>query len=247
MNNFLTSLRDYEQKALTILPKNASDYYRSGAGDESTLLRNCTDFKNFRIRPRVLRDVSKRDLTVEIFGSKVSAPFGIAPTAMQRMAHVDGEIASAKAAAKENVVYILSTLSTSSIEEVANCSGNSIKWFQLYIYKDRKLTESIIRRAENSNFKALVLTVDAPVFGLRRADLKNKFTLPNHLKLANFSDSVISEGGSGINEYVSKQFDPSITWDDVAWLIKLVLFVNSLFFKIKILFLLLDSQSFQLS
>jgi (S)-2-hydroxy-acid oxidase len=223
MNNYLISLKDYEQKALTTLPKNALDYFQSGAGDESTLLRNCADFKNYRIRPRVLRDVSKRDLSTEILGSEVSAPFGIAPTAMQKMAHPDGEIATAKAASKENIVYILSTLSTSSIEEVASASGNSIKWFQLYIYKDRKLTETIIKRAESSNFKALVLTVDAPAFGLRRADLKNKFTLPNHLTLANFSDSVISEGGSGINEYVSKQFDSSLTWHDVSWLIKLLL------------------------
>lgn len=226
MNSYFTSLKDYEQKAQTILPKNAFDYFRSGAGDETTLHRNCSDFKNFRIRPRVLRDVSKRDLSVEIFGSKVSAPLGISPTAMQRMAHPEGEIATAKAAAKENIIYILSTLSTSSIEEVTSSTENSTKWFQLYIYKDRELTENIIRRAENSNFKALVLTVDAPVFGLRRADMKNKFALPNHLRLANFSDSIVSEGGSGINEYVSKQFDSSISWSDVSWLIKWAIYFH---------------------
>lgn len=114
----------------------------------------------------------------------------------------------------------MSTLSTTKIEDVAEATPGSIKWFQLYIYKDRKLTETIIERAENSGFKALVLTVDAPLFGLRRADLRNKFTLPAHLNMANFSDVVVSEGGSGINEYVAKQFDPSITWDDVEWLMK---------------------------
>lgn len=122
------------------------------------------------------------------------------------------------AAAKENVVFIMSTLSTSKIEDVAEATPGSTKWFQLYIYKDRKLTELIIKRAENSGFKALVLTVDAPLFGLRRADQRNKFTLPSHLNMANFSDVVISEGGSGINEYVAKQFDPSVTWADVKWL-----------------------------
>lgn len=114
----------------------------------------------------------------------------------------------------------MSTLSTTTIEDVAAATPESIKWFQLYIYKTRKLTESIINRAEKSGFKALVLTVDAPLFGLRRADLRNKFTLPSHLNMANFSDIVTSEGGSGINEYAAKQFDPSITWDDVKWLMK---------------------------
>ena len=114
----------------------------------------------------------------------------------------------------------MSTLSTTKIEDVAAATPGSIKWFQLYIYKDRKLTESIIKRAENSGFQTLVLTVDAPLFGLRRADQRNKFTLPAHLKMANFSDVVESKGGSGINEYVAKQFDPSITWKDVKWLMK---------------------------
>lgn len=114
----------------------------------------------------------------------------------------------------------MSTLSTTKIEDVGNATENSVKWFQLYIYKNRKLTESIIKRAENAGFKALVLTVDAPLFGLRRADLRNKFTLPLHLNMANFSDVVVSEGGSGINEYVAKQFDPSVTWADIKWLMK---------------------------
>lgn len=92
---------------------------------------------------------------------------------------------------------IFSTIATSSLEEVAEAAPNATRWFQLYIYKDRKITESIVRRAENAGFKALVLTVDAPFFGLRRLDLKNKFSLPPHLTLANFQDVVLSEGGEG--------------------------------------------------
>lgn len=114
----------------------------------------------------------------------------------------------------------MSTLSTTSIEDVAKSTPNSIKWFQLYIYKNRELTKSIIKRAEGASFSALVLTVDAPLFGLRRADLRNKFTLPKHLQLANFSNIVESKGGSAINEYVSEQFDSSVTWDDVKWLMR---------------------------
>lgn len=99
------------------------------------------------------------------------------------------------AAASENVVLILSTIATTSIEDVAMAAPNATRWFQLYIYKDRKLTESIVRRAEKADFKALVLTVDAPLFGLRRSDLRNKFSLPPHLTLANFQDVVTSMGG----------------------------------------------------
>lgn len=100
------------------------------------------------------------------------------------------------AAASENVVAIFSTIGTTSLEDVAAAAPTATRWFQLYIYKDRKLTESIVRRAENAGFKALVLTVDAPLFGLRRSDLRNKFSLPPHLTLANFQDIVTSMGGA---------------------------------------------------
>lgn len=117
----------------------------------------------------------------------------------------------------------MSTLSTSSIEEVAAAAPNAKKWFQLYIYKDRAITQSLVRRAEQAGFKALVLTVDAPVFGIRRSDVRNKFNLPAHLQMANFVDDKMlmkSAGGSGINEYVAKQFDSSLNWNDVKWLVK---------------------------
>lgn len=119
----------------------------------------------------------------------------------------------------------MSTLSTSSIEEVAKAAPNTNKWFQLYIYKDRQLTSNMVRRAEANGFKAIVLTIDAPLFGIRRADVKNKFKLPDHLELRNFTGDmgiVKSAGGSGINEYVASQFDQTITWKDVKWLIGLV-------------------------
>lgn len=117
----------------------------------------------------------------------------------------------------------MSTLATSSIEEVADAAPNTKKWFQLYIYKDRKITESLVRRTETAGFKAIVLTVDAPIFGLRRSDVRNQFHMPPHLKMANFEGDktiVQSAGGSGINEYVSKQFDPTVNWKDVQWLVK---------------------------
>lgn len=135
-----------------------------------------------RLRPKCLRDSSKLDLSASVLGYTVKMPIGISPTAMQRMAHPEGECATAKAAEGAGVIFTLSTIATSSIEEVAAAAPNCIKWFQLYMYKDHHVTESLIRRAEKSGFKAIVLTVDAPVFGQRYANMRNKFTLPPHLR-----------------------------------------------------------------
>lgn len=216
---------DFEKIARSILPKNAFDYYRSGSCKECSLRINRSAFEKLRIIPRVLRDVSACDASVTMLGSKVSFPIAIAPTAMQRMAHPDGECATARAAGDAGVVFTLSTIATSSIEEVAATAPHTIKWFQLYIYRDRDLTLELVRRAERAGFKALVLTVDAPVFGIRYADMRNKFALPAHLKLGNFTGKLATdasnsdtESGSGINEYVANMFSQSVTWEDVKWL-----------------------------
>ncbi|KAK2583749.1 hypothetical protein KPH14_009662 [Odynerus spinipes] len=128
-----------------------------------------------------------------------------------------------RAAEAAGTIFILSTISTSSIEEVAEAAPRCIKWFQLYVYSDRSVTLNLVRRAEKAGFKALVLTVDAPIFGDRRADLRNKFSLPQHLRLANFEGDLssrvtIARMGSGLNEYVSDLFDASLSWKDIAWL-----------------------------
>lgn len=112
----------------------------------------------------------------------MSMPVGIAPTAMQRMAHPEGECANARAAEKAGVIFTLSSIANSSIEEVAAAAPKCTKWFQLYIYSERAISEGLIRRAEKSGFKAIVLTVDAPGFGNRYVNMRNKFSLPPHLK-----------------------------------------------------------------
>ncbi|XP_024888011.1 hydroxyacid oxidase 1 [Temnothorax curvispinosus] len=216
-------IEDYEKHALERLPASVRDYYKSGAGEEYSVKWNREAFKNYRIRPRFLRDVSKRDISTTVLGHKVSMPLGVAPTAMQRMAHPDGECANARAAQAAGTIFILSTIATSSIEEVAEAAPKGIKWFQLYIYNDRNVTLNLIKRAERAGFKALVLTVDAPFFGDRRPDLRNKFSLPSHLRFANFEDDLsrrinTAKTGSGLNEYVNALFDASISWDDVKWL-----------------------------
>ncbi|XP_034478210.1 peroxisomal (S)-2-hydroxy-acid oxidase GLO5-like [Drosophila innubila] len=219
----LVCVSDFELKANLKLEKNALDYYKNGAGEQVTVELNHEAYKRLRLRPRFLRDVSHLDVSCEIFGEHLQWPLGIAPSAMQKLAHPDGEIGMARAAGKAGSIYILSTLSTTSLEDLAAAAPETCKWFQLYIYKDRSVTEQLVKRAERSDFKALVVTIDTPINGDRRADAKNKFCLPPHLCLANFqgemAQGVVSAmGGSGLNEYVASHYDPSITWKDIKWL-----------------------------
>ncbi|XP_053601814.1 2-Hydroxyacid oxidase 1 [Plodia interpunctella] len=216
-------VKDLENAALDLLPKATRDYYKSGATEEQTLAENSTAFRRLRIRPKCLVNVERTDLQTRALGNYVSMPVGISPSAMQRMAHPDGELANVKAAEAHGTIYILSTIATSSIEEVAQAAPKATKWFQLYIYNDREVTKSLVARAEKAGFKALVLTVDTPLFGIRRADIRNQFTLPPHLKLANFDGHLSTKiqstkGGSGLNNYVSGLFDKSLTWDAIKWL-----------------------------
>ncbi|XP_046636059.1 hydroxyacid oxidase 1-like [Daphnia pulicaria] len=219
-------VEDYENHAKKVLPSYALEYYRSGADEEQTLRENRESFKRWRLMPRMLRGVQNRSMNATALGCRVSAPFGIAPTAMQRMAHPDGECATAKAAAAHGIIYILSTIATSSIEEIAEAAPNGTNWFQLYIYKDRQATIDLIRRAEKANFKALVVTVDTAVLGRRLVNERHGFDLPPHLKLGNFdtvdekSDfhTVKKEEGSRLAAYASVMFDSSLTWKDIDWL-----------------------------
>ncbi|KAK5646049.1 hypothetical protein RI129_004513 [Pyrocoelia pectoralis] len=219
-------IQDFETHAFKVLPKGTLDYYKSGAGQQLTLANNRTAFSKLRIRPRCLRNVRTRSLSTTVMGTKAALPFGIAPTAMQKLAHPDGELASARAAEKMGTIFILSTISTTSIEDVAAAAPNATKWFQLYIYKDREVTANLVKRAEISGFKAIVVTVDSPMFGIRRDDVRNNFKMPPHITLANFvgekATSVSKrQSGSGIGNYVASLFDASLEWEDIRSLKKL--------------------------
>jgi len=163
-----------------------------------------------------------------ILGERVSSPICLAPTAMQRMAHADGECATAKAAARHNTLMTLSSWSTTALEDVQAAAPKGLKWFQLYVYKDRKVTLQLIRRAEKAGYKALAVTVDTPVLGRREADIKNQFSLPSHLTMGNFShlggehaDGTKGKaGGSSLASYVASLIDKTLTWEDVNWLRK---------------------------
>lgn len=122
-----------------------------------------------------------------------------------------------------DTLYTMSTLSNCSIEEVAAAAPNTKKWFQLYLYKDRELTGNLVRRAEANDFKAIVLTIDMPTFGIRRADIKNKFTMPEHIELRNFTSDlgiVKSVAGLDMRDFLVGMFDPTNTWKDIKWLIE---------------------------
>lgn len=218
----LINLFDYERAAAGRLSAMARDYYRSGAEDEVTLRDNRSAYERIRLKYRVLVDVHDRDLSLSLFGQPVSMPVLIAPTAFQRLAHPDGEVATARAAGAAGTIMILSTISTASIEEVAEAASGPI-WFQLYVYKDRGATLNLIRRAEAAGCSAIVLTVDAPVWGRREADIRNRFRLPGHLSVTNLTADgrqSLPEGvdGSGLAAYIAEQFDPALSWTDLAWL-----------------------------
>ncbi|GET38578.1 alpha-hydroxy acid oxidase [Microseira wollei] len=230
------NLFEYETRAKEHLSQMALDYYASGAGDEITLRDNRAAFERYKLRPRMLVDVSQRDLSTKILGQTLPLPILIAPMAFQCLAHPEGEIATAKAAAKLGSTMVLSTLATKSIEEVANASQNRIPsfpcsarernsrlWFQLYVHRDRGLTKALVERAYKAGYQALCLTVDAPVLGKRERDMRNQFALPPGMELANLaalSDLEIAykPGESGLFAYFLEQLNPALTWKDLEWL-----------------------------
>ncbi|KAJ2666167.1 Hydroxyacid oxidase 1 [Coemansia sp. RSA 1199] len=224
------SLDDFERHAYARLDRNALDYYRSGAQDMITVRENKRAFDRIVVRPRVLRDVSTIDMQTTVQGQPISSPICIAPTAMQRMAHPEGECATARASVRKDTCMILSSWSTASIEDVAASTPNSHapKWLQLYIYKDREATKRLIERAQDSGYTAIALTVDTPFLGRRLADIRNRFQLPPHLTMANFSDqgkaqvgkadaASAADNASGLAAYVASQIDPTLSWKHVQW------------------------------
>ena len=214
---------EYQTLANQQLPQMARDYYASGAWDEITLRDNCAAFERYKLRPRMLVDVSHRDLSTQILGQSLQLPILIAPMAFQCLADPQGEIATAKAAAKLGSVMVLSTLATKSIEDVASVRNQTPQWFQLYVHRDRGLTKALVERAQAAGFQALCLTVDAPVLGKRERDTHNQFVLPPGMALANLStlkdlEIPYKSGESGLFAYVLEQFNPALTWADLEWL-----------------------------
>ncbi|KAK8921541.1 Peroxisomal (S)-2-hydroxy-acid oxidase GLO4 [Platanthera zijinensis] len=215
-----TNLKEIEEVARQCLPKMFYDFFRGGAEDEFTLRENVDAFQRIRINPRVLIDVSNINMSSSFLGFNLSAPILVAPTSGHKLAHPQGEVATARAAAACNTIMVQSFSSSCTIEEVAS-SCNAVRFFQLYVYKRRDISALLVQRAESCGFKAIVLTADTPRIGRREADIKNKMIA---IKSSNL-DGLLSydaisarDGGSKLETFANETIDPSLCWKDIGWL-----------------------------
>ncbi|MCE9533676.1 MAG: alpha-hydroxy-acid oxidizing protein [Planctomycetes bacterium] len=216
--NDLVNLLEYEERARQVLPRMVYDYFASGAGAELTVGANCSDFDRLRLRPRALVGVGNRDHSTTVFGQKIPSPIAVAPMAFQKLAHVDGEMASVRGSGTAGALFVASTMATYRMEEMAAAATGPI-WFQLYVFKDRGLTRALVQRAETAGFTALQVTSDVPVMGLRETDMRNAFQVPPEFKIKNVeSELPPSDAEMGDALYANCQFDVDLNWKDVEWL-----------------------------
>jgi lactate 2-monooxygenase len=220
-----------EAKAKEILPPTAYDYVAGGAGGERTMQANLDAFSRWQIVPRMLRDVSQRDLCVEVLGQRLPAPLLLGPVGVQGIIHPEAEVASGRAAAALGAPFILSTLSSRSMEEVAQAMGDTRRWFQLYWGKDPEVTASMLQRAEKAGYSALVVTLDTQMLAWRERDLQNSY-LPFLLGkgLANyFTDPAFrsqlaqppeADPAAAIRLWGSVFSNTALTWKELDWLRK---------------------------
>ncbi|MEY4032069.1 MAG: hypothetical protein RL573_981, partial [Actinomycetota bacterium] len=212
------------------------------AEDETSLRNNSAAFGRYEFRPRVMRDVSSIDTTASLLGHRLQFPLVFSPTGFTRIAHSQGELAVARVAARHGLPYTLSTLSTRSIEEVAAVSDGP-KWFQVYAWRDRSMVRDMLQRAAANGYDSIMLTVDTAVLGRRERDVRRGFTLPPKLGPGTIVDGIMhpswtwdfvrndpitfanvaqsSNNGSGtavtLSTFISEQFDPALSWDDIDW------------------------------
>jgi lactate 2-monooxygenase len=222
-------LAQLEKKAAEVLSPPAYDYVAGGASGERTMRANLAAFDRWRIVPRMLRDVSRRDLSIELLGHTLPAPVLLGPIGVQEIVHPEADLASARAAASLGVPFVLSTLSSRSMEEVAQAMGGGPRWFQLYWGKDHELTGSMLRRAEQSGYSALVVTLDTAMLGWRERDLQHPH-LPFLVGrgLANyFTDPVFrarlpeppeGDSAAAIRLWATLFSNTALTWRDLDWL-----------------------------
>jgi isopentenyl diphosphate isomerase/L-lactate dehydrogenase-like FMN-dependent dehydrogenase len=204
---------DYERLAEQKLEPGAFGYFAGGAGDERTLHANVDAYRHWQLRPRVLTGVEQADTATVVLGTELSMPLLVAPVAFQRMAHPDGEMGTARAAAAAGTIMTLSTLATSTPAEVASAAPGGHRWFQLYCFRDPGVTRALIDQARDAGYEALVLTVDAPRLARRERDLRTGFVIPADVTVPNF---VAAMGGAagGTPADMFAQMDGSLTWQD---------------------------------
>lgn len=213
----ILSVNEFEAIAASRLDSTAWDYYRSGAWDEQTLRRNEQAWREWRVLHRVLIDVSKRSTACSILGIDASFPLWIAPTAMQRMCTDEGECDTARAAAAVGVPMVLSSLATRTVEDVCAAAKGGSVLMQIYIAADRGFTRELVARAERAGCRAIVLTVDTPVWGVRERDVRNAFRVPDGMRIENLARPGQPSGhsGRGIGESLGWTIDASLSWKDL--------------------------------
>jgi 4-hydroxymandelate oxidase len=212
-------LFDYERVAPAHMSAIAWEYISGGAADELTMRWNRESYDRIRLRPRILVDVSQIDTRVTLFGREQPFPILLAPAAYHKLAHPDGEIATAKGAGAAGATFVVSTSATTSLEDVAQAATQPL-WFQLYVQADRDFTRELVRRAESSGYQALVVTVDSPVLGPRYRETRTKFTLPPGVERANLKGWKTAAGGQRPSESTiyTALLDPKLTWKEIEWL-----------------------------
>ena len=223
------SFDEWEARARERLSDEAYWYVAGAAGGGSTMRANREAFDRVRIRQRTLNDVSSRDISAELFGSRIAAPFLLAPIGVQGILHADAERAPARAAAAAGIPVILSTVSSVPMEEIAHVMGTAARWFQLYPSHVRELTASFISRAEAAGYSAIVVTVDTPALGWREQDLRLGYLPFLHGDgIANYlSDPVFrsmcakppeQDPAAAVRQFLGVFTHPAFTWTDIAWL-----------------------------
>ena len=212
----LLNIYDYEKAAAEKIEPQYLEYFAGGVADNLTLNENRAAFDRLKLLPRIFRDVRRVSLETTIMGTKRSLPFFLAPTAMHKLGHPAGELASARAAQAFGIPQVLSTLASVSVEEIT-AVGHPV-WFQLYIFRDREWSKAIVQRAEATGCEAVVVTVDVPVQGLRENLKRVNFNIPPSLPLPNLERPGGSRDNTTLLKLVDENFDPGLTWQDIEWL-----------------------------
>lgn len=231
------SITDLRRTARRRTPRSVFDYTDGAADAEISLRRARSLFRNLELRPSVLRDVSAVDTTTSMLGRPAAVPFAFAPTGFTRLMHHEGESAVVRVAQRRGIPFTLSTMGTTSIEDVAAAAPEARRWFQLYVWKDRAAGEDLMARAKAAGYEALMLTVDVPVAGARLRDVRNGFSIPPALTLKTVVDTALhpawwlnllttrpltfasmSSWDGTVAELLDALFDPSMTLADLEWL-----------------------------
>ncbi|MDP9294100.1 MAG: alpha-hydroxy-acid oxidizing protein [Actinomycetota bacterium] len=213
----LWNCADYEQAAEGLLQPGPLGYFAGGAADERTLRDNVAAFGRWQLRPRMLVDVSSPSAATTVMGSELSMPVLVAPVALQRLAHREGEAGMARAAAAAGTIMCLSTLATARPSEIAAATPNARnapRWFQLYCFKDRAVSDALLDEAVEAGFEAIVLTVDTPWLGRRERDLRSGFQIPPEITIPGLTMATGSNEPASVAEILGL-IDPSLSWRDL--------------------------------